>query len=191
GGMGAVYLAEHPLIGKKVAVKVLHEAFSANQDVIARFFHEAKAIHDIGHPNIVDFVDYGVIPTPTGPGFAYFTMEFLAGESLAQLLAREGALPAERAFPIGMQIADALAAAHQKGIVHRDLKPDNAFILQRGREHDFVKLVDFGIAKLTGDQPGSQRTREGIIMGTPAYMSPEQCEGRSQIDQRTDIYALG
>ncbi len=191
GGMGAVYLAEHPLIGKKVALKVLREEYSRNQEIINRFFHEAKAIHDIGHPNIVDFIDYGFVQTPTGTGFAYFIMEFLPGDSLAQLLRREGSLPPERAFHIGMQVADALASAHQKGIVHRDLKPDNVFTVQRGRDRDFVKLLDFGIAKLTGEQGASQRTRTGVVMGTPAYMSPEQCEGRGRVDHRTDIYALG
>jgi len=192
GGMGAVYLAEHPLIGKKVALKVLREEYSRNQDIVTRFFHEAKVIHDIGHPNIVDFVDYGVIKTPTGSEFAYFIMEFLAGESLAQLLQREAPLPPQRAFHIGMQVAVALASAHHKRIVHRDLKPDNVFTLQRGRDRDFVKLLDFGIAKLTGEQGGSQqRTRTGVVMGTAAYMSPEQCEGRGRVDHRTDIYALG
>jgi eukaryotic-like serine/threonine-protein kinase len=191
GGMGAVYLAEHPLIGKKVALKVLHEEYAANQDVITRFFNEAKAVNDIGHPNIVDIIDYGVVQTPHGVAFVYFIMEFLAGESLAQVIQREAPLPPERALHIAMQVADALAASHAKGIVHRDLKPDNIYLLQRARERDFVKVLDFGIAKLTGEQGGSRRTRTGIVMGTPAYMSPEQCEGRGNIDHRTDIYALG
>ena len=192
GGMGAVYLAEHPLIGKKVALKVLHEEYSANQDVVGRFFNEAKAVNDIQHPNIVDIIDYGVVQTQQGPGFVYFIMEFLGGESLASCIQRESPMPPERAFSICMQVADALAASHAKGIIHRDLKPDNIILIQRGRERDFVKLLDFGIAKLTGDQPGSRKTRAGIVMGTPAYMSPEQCEGKSEmIDGRTDTYALG
>jgi serine/threonine-protein kinase len=191
GGMGSVYLAEHPLIGKKVALKVLHEEYSANQDVVARFFNEAKAVNDIGHPNIVDIIDYGVVATQTGPGFVYFIMEFLAGESLSSLIQRESPIPPERAFHIAMQVADALASSHQKGVIHRDLKPDNIYLIQRGREKDFVKVLDFGIAKLTGDAPGSRRTRTGIVMGTPAYMSPEQCEGKGNIDARTDVYALG
>jgi serine/threonine-protein kinase len=191
GGMGAVYLAEHPLIGKKVALKVLHEEYSANQDVVARFFNEARAVNDIQHPNIVDIIDYGVVQTQTGPGFVYFIMEFLGGEALASLIQRESPIPPERAFHIGVQVADALAASHQKGIIHRDLKPDNIYLIPRGREKDFVKVLDFGIAKLTGDAPGSRRTRTGIVMGTPAYMSPEQCEGKGNIDARTDVYALG
>ncbi|HET7501453.1 MAG TPA: serine/threonine-protein kinase [Kofleriaceae bacterium] len=193
GGMGSVYLAEHPAIGKKVALKVLHSEFSTNQEVAARFFHEAKAVNDIGHPNIVDIVDFGIIQA--GPGreqLVYFIMEYLAGFTLSQLIRSEAPLPPERALTIALQVADALSASHRCGIVHRDLKPDNIILLQRGRERDFVKLLDFGIAKLTGDAAmGSHRTRTGIVMGTPAYMSPEQCEGRGTVDRRTDVYALG
>ena len=192
GGMGAVYLAEHPSIGKKVALKVLHSEFSSNQDIAARFFNEAKAVNDIGHPNIVDIVDFGIIQAgPNREQLVYFIMEYLAGLTLSQLLRAESPLPPERALAIALQVADALAASHKCGIVHRDLKPDNIILMQRGRERDFVKLLDFGIAKLTSDQPGSRRTRTGIVMGTPAYMSPEQCEGRGNIDHRTDVYALG
>jgi serine/threonine-protein kinase len=192
GGMGSVYLAEHPHIGKKVALKVLHAEFASNQEVVARFFNEARAVNDIGHPNIVDIVDYGVLQGgPTGDRMVYFIMEYLGGRTLTQLIRNESPLPPERAFMIALQVADALAASHRTGIIHRDLKPDNIMLIQRGREHDFVKLLDFGIAKLTTDQAGSRRTRTGIVMGTPAYMSPEQCEGRGAIDHRTDVYALG
>src|SRR5687768_333390 len=191
GGMGSVYLAEHPAIGKKVALKVLHAEFASNQDVATRFFNEAKAVNDIQHPNIVDVVDYGVIQDATGQAMVYFIMEFLAGVSVSELIRREAPLSPERALAVCLQIADALSASHKHGIVHRDLKPDNVILIQRGREKDFVKVLDFGIAKLTGDQPGSRRTRTGIVMGTPAYMSPEQCEGRGNIDHRTDVYALG
>ncbi len=193
GGMGAVYLAEHPHIGKKVALKVLHAEFASNEDVVLRFFHEAKAVNDIQHPNIVDVIDYGVLQhgTRNGDRLVYFIMEYLAGGTLSQLIRNESPLPPERTFAIALQVADALAASHRCNIVHRDLKPDNIILGQRGRERDFVKLLDFGIAKLTGDQPGSRRTRAGIVMGTPAYMSPEQCDGRGAVDHRTDIYALG
>jgi eukaryotic-like serine/threonine-protein kinase len=192
GGMGAVYLAEHPGIGKKVALKVLHNEFSSNQEVAARFFNEAKAVNDIGHPNIVDIHDFGIIQGGVGrEQMVYFIMEYLAGNSLSGLIRQEAPLPPERALGMGMQVADALAASHKCGIVHRDLKPDNIMLIRRHRETDFVKLLDFGIAKLTGDAAGSSRTRTGIVMGTPAYMSPEQCEGRGNIDHRTDIYALG
>ncbi|HEY1818162.1 MAG TPA: serine/threonine-protein kinase [Kofleriaceae bacterium] len=193
GGMGAVYLAEHPTIGKKVALKVLHAEFSQNPEVAERFFNEAKAVNAIQHPNIVDIVDYGVLQT--GPRqedhLVYFIMEFLAGQTLSQVIRAEAPLPPERALTIALQVADALAASHKAAIVHRDLKPDNIILVQRGRERDFVKLLDFGIAKLTNDSRGSHRTRTGLVLGTPAYMSPEQCEGRANVDHRTDIYALG
>jgi serine/threonine-protein kinase len=193
GGMGSVYLAEHPAIGKKVALKVLHSEFSTNQDVANRFFQEAKAVNDIGHPNIVDVIDFGILQAGHGrEQLVYFIMEYLAGATLSQLIRSEAPLPPERALTIALQVADALSASHKCGIVHRDLKPDNIILLQRGRERDFVKLLDFGIAKLTGGSAaGSHRTRTGIVMGTPAYMSPEQCEGRATVDLRTDVYALG
>jgi serine/threonine-protein kinase len=193
GGMGSVYLAEHPQIGKKVALKVLHAEFSANEDVTKRFFNEARAVNDIGHPNIVDIVDYGVIQAGASRDkLVYFIMEYLQGGTLSDVLRKEAQpMPPDRALGIAMQVADALAASHKMGIVHRDLKPDNIMLQQRGRERDFVKLLDFGIAKLTGDAQGSSRTRTGIVMGTPAYMSPEQCEGRGNVDMRTDVYALG
>src|SRR5215475_12598795 len=192
GGMGSVYLAEHPSIGKKVALKVLHSEFSTDQEVTARFFHEAKAVNDIGHPNIVDIVDFGILQAGGGrEQLVYFIMEYLAGVTLSQLIRAEAPLPPERALTIALQVADALSASHKCGIVHRDLKPDNIILIQRGRERDFVKLLDFGIAKLTNDSRGSHRTRTGLVLGTPAYMSPEQCEGRANVDHRTDIYALG
>ncbi len=193
GGMGSVYLAEHPTIGKKVALKVLHAEFSGNEEVAQRFFHEAKAVNNIGHPNIVDIVDYGVIHQGGGRDqLVYFIMEYLSGQSLSALLRSEQQpLPPERALGIALQVADALSASHKCNIVHRDLKPDNIMLQQRGRERDFVKLLDFGIAKLTGDGTQPSRTRTGIVMGTPAYMSPEQCEGKANVDLRTDIYALG
>src|SRR5574338_321645 len=194
GGMGSVYLAEHPTIGKKVALKVLHAEFASNPEVADRFFTEAKAVNAIGHPNIVDIVDYGVLQR--GPGgrdrLVYFIMEYLNGLTLSQVIRTEAPLPPERALTIALQVADSLAASHKANIVHRDLKPDNIILIQRGRERDFVKLLDFGIAKLTGsDGLSSHKTRTGLVLGTPAYMSPEQCEGRATVDHRTDIYALG
>ncbi|MEO6775887.1 MAG: protein kinase [Kofleriaceae bacterium] len=193
GGMGAVYLAEHPTIGKKVALKVLHAEFATNTEVVERFFNEAKAVNSIAHPNIVDIVDYGVIQTgPNGSDqLVYFIMEYLSGQTLGQVLRAEAPLPPERALTIALQVADALAASHRAGIVHSDLKPDNIILSQRGREQDFVKLLDFGIAKLTTDGRTGSRTRTGLVLGTPAYMSPEQCEGSAKVDHRTDIYALG
>jgi serine/threonine-protein kinase len=193
GGMGAVYLAEHPSIGKKVALKVLHPEFATNEEVAQRFFNEAKAVNAIGHPNIVDIIDYGVIQAGASgkERMVYFIMEYLAGTTLSQVIRTDSPMPPERALMIALQAGDALAAAHRAGIVHRDLKPDNMILIQRGRDRDFVKLLDFGIAKLTGDSAGSHRTKTGLVLGTPAYMSPEQCEGRANVDHRTDVYALG
>src|ERR1700733_7520696 len=194
GGMGSVYLAEHPTIGKKVALKVLHAEFSTNPEVAERFFTEAKAVNAIGHPNIVDIVDYGVLQAgPSGhERLVYFIMEYLSGATLSHVIRTESPLPPERALTIALQVADALAASHKTGIVHRDLKPDNIILMSRGRERDFVKLLDFGIAKLTGgDGLSSHKTRTGLVLGTPAYMSPEQCEGRANVDHLTDVYALG
>jgi serine/threonine-protein kinase len=193
GGMGAVYLAEHPSIGKRVAIKVLHGEFAAQPEIVGRFFNEAKAVNDIQHPNIVDIIDFGTMPPlrPNEPSFVYFIMELIGGMGLGELVARDAPLPADRALGIAVQIADALAASHRAGIVHRDLKPDNVMLMQRARERDFVKLLDFGIAKLTGNGASSHRTRTGMVIGTPQYMSPEQCEGRGNIDLRTDVYALG
>ena len=193
GGTGSVYIAEHPWIGKRVALKVLHVELAARPDIVGRFFNEARAVNDIQHPNIVDIIDFGVIEAsnPNEAAVVYLLMEYLDGENLGRLLRREAPLPAARAVTIGLQIADALAASHHKGVVHRDLKPDNVMLVQRGRERDFVKILDFGIAKLTVNATGSQRTQTGVVIGTPQYMSPEQCEGLSTVDHRTDIYALG
>jgi serine/threonine-protein kinase len=191
GGMGAVYLAEHPMIGRQVAVKILHPTFAQATDVVTRFFNEAKAANAIGHPGIVDVIDVGTLPD----GAPYLIMELLKGESLAARLERVGRLSVAEALDFGSQAAAALAAAHDAGIVHRDLKPANLFLAtdreDPGRSR--LKVLDFGIAKLTGSLRGDQvTTGTGAILGTPAYMSPEQCLGRSEgVDHRTDIYALG
>ncbi len=191
GGMGSVYLAEHPGIGKKVALKILHPEHSSNTEVADRFFREARAINAIGHPNIVDVVDYGVIPFGQvgRDQLVYFIMEYLDGITLSRVIKTEAPIPVERAFAIAMQVADALSASHVRGIIHRDLKPDNIILQQRATHRDYVKLLDFGIAKVA-DEAG-HRTKVGLVIGTPAYMAPEQCEGRSNVDGRTDVYALG
>ena len=190
GGMGTVYLGEHPLIGKRVAVKVLLEELSSKEDIVSRFFNEAKAVNDIGHNNIVDIVDFGKMKNDFGQDIVYFIMEFLDGESLAARLRRTG-LSFKETMHVMQQCCSALAASHQKGIVHRDLKPENIFLIGRGGDKNFVKLLDFGIAKLTGDGGQSHKTRTGLVIGTPAYMSPEQCEGKGLIDLRSDVYSLG
>jgi serine/threonine-protein kinase len=192
GGMGAVYLAEHPAIGKRVALKVLHTRFSAQPEIVSRFFHEAKAVNDVQHPNIVDIVDFGLMPSPIPgePPRVYLLMEYLEGMTLGAVIRRDAPLSTERTVAIALPIADALAASHQRGIIHRDLKPDNVMLVSRGRQHELVKLLDFGVAKLTLNANTTHRTQTGTVIGTPRYMSPEQCEGR-KIDDRTDVYALG
>jgi serine/threonine-protein kinase len=188
GGMGVVYLAEHPVIGRKVAIKAIHPELSKNPEVISRFMTEAKSVNQVGNEHIVDISDFG----NTEDGEFFFVMEFLQGEALADRLRREHVLAPPRALKIAAQAADALAASHEHGIIHRDMKPENVYLITRGANVDFVKVLDFGLAKLTqGDEKVSHKTRTGSVMGTPYYMSPEQCEGRASVDQRADIYSLG
>jgi eukaryotic-like serine/threonine-protein kinase len=190
GGMGAVYLAEHPFMGRKAAIKVLRKDLAEDPTLVERFMNEARAANAIRHPNIIDIIDVGLLPS----GIPYLMMEFLDGESLAKRIERERPMPVAEAVDVAVQTAAALAAAHEKGIVHRDLKPDNLFLIpERGRPFGRVKVLDFGIAKLRGELSGSgAKTQSGAIMGTPPYMSPEQCRGISdEIDHRTDVYALG
>jgi tRNA A-37 threonylcarbamoyl transferase component Bud32 len=188
GGMGVVYVAEHPLIGRKAAVKVLKPDFSRNQEVVNRFFNEARAAARIKHPGLVDVFDFGY----NADGSAYIVMEFLDGESLGARLERERKLPQTLILEIGRQTAAALAAAHQQGIIHRDLKPDNLFLVPDAELGIRVKVLDFGIAKLTIDEGAAARqTQTGVVMGTPLYMSPEQGGGAGKVDPRADIYSLG
>lgn len=190
GGMGLVYEAEHTVIEKRVAMKILREDFSRRPEVVERFRQEAKSASRIGHENIVDISDFGTTPH----GSSYFVMEYLDGEDLANVLAREGTLSTERIAHILLQCCRALGAAHAKGIVHRDIKPENVFLVSRGKKRDFVKIVDFGIAKMsdieTEGAPGRKLTKTGMIFGTPEYMSPEQAAGKA-LDHRVDVYALG
>jgi len=190
GGMGAVYEARHAIIGKRVAVKVLLEKFLENQELVARLLQEARLASSIGHENIVDVTDYGT----TTDGRAFVVMEFLDGESLAQLVIRDAPLPVERSLGILRQVSSALSAAHAKGIVHRDVKPENIYLVHRG-EADFVKVVDFGVSKAVHTReegPDWQRlTRTGTVLGTPLYMSPEQARGGEDVDHRADIWSAG
>ena len=188
GGMGVVYLAEHPVIGRKVAMKAIHPELSRNPEVVSRFVTEAKSVNQIGNEHIVDIHDFG----NTADGEFYFIMEFLQGEALVDRVRRAAPLEPARALAIAAQVADALGASHQHGIIHRDLKPENIFLINKGHIPDFVKVLDFGLAKLTqGEAKVSHKTRTGSVMGTPNYMSPEQCEGKANIDHRSDIYSLG
>jgi serine/threonine-protein kinase len=191
GGMGVVYLAEHPGIGRRAAVKILRPGLTENPEIAKRFFNEARAANAIRHPGIVEVFDCGTLPS----GTSYIVMELLEGEPLASRLRSRGPLPIDEGRRIAAQTASALAAAHAAGIVHRDLKPDNLFLVPDDRDaaQEMVKVLDFGIAKLgqQGSNVNSVKTRTGSVMGTPAYMSPEQCRGTREIDHRTDIYALG
>jgi serine/threonine-protein kinase len=186
GGMGAVYLAEHARLGRRVAVKVLLPHMSRNPQLIARFFNEAKAATEIKNQHIVDVLDFGEL----ADGSSYIVMEWLEGKTLSEVLAKEGRLSIARTARIAQGVAKALAAAHAHGIIHRDLKPENIFLVERDGDADFVKVLDFGIAKLALGDAGDVRTQTGAILGTPLYMSPEQCNG-APVDRRTDVYAMG
>lgn len=187
GGMGAVYLAEHPHLGKKVAVKVLHSHFSTTSDVADRFLIEAKAIAKIEHPNIIDVYDFGVL----GDSQLYYIMERLLGHELVEVMKAQPKMTCPEVFPYLRQIASALDAAHAEGIVHRDLKPSNIFV-QDGNPPK-IKLLDFGIAKMFEEEGSSPTmTTTGLVMGTPTTMAPEQAAGNHKaIGPCTDIYSLG
>jgi serine/threonine protein kinase len=189
GGMGSVYMGTHPVIGSRVAIKFLHPQFSHDEKIVDRFFNEARAVNVIGHDNILKILDLNV----TEDNRHYFVMEFLHGRPLQALVKHNVPVPLDVAGPILVQICDALEAAHRRGIVHRDLKPDNVYLITMKGKKNFVKVVDFGIARVT-DEAGSStgKTQTGMVMGTPAYMSPEQGSGAmSKIDGRSDIYSLG
>ncbi len=187
GGMGSVYEAEHTLIERRVAVKVMHKEFADSEDVVNRFFREAQAASAIGHPNIVEIFDVG----REEDGTAFIVMELLKGQSLSSCIKDEGRMAPERAVSIILQVLSALAVSHEKGIIHRDLKPDNVFLSIDNRGRHDVKLLDFGIAKMQTEAEGDQGlTKTGTVLGTPNYMSPESARGKD-IDGRIDIWAAG
>lgn len=184
--MGAVYLMRHKILNRKMAIKFLHHQFSQKESVLKRFYREANAAAQIGHKNIIEVYDMGV----SSVGEPYIVMEYLEGENLAQLLKRVGPMSLPAACAVLEPALKALSAAHQKGIVHRDLKPVNMFLISRDNLPPVLKLIDFGISKFT-DSTQTKLTKEGTMLGTPSYMSPEQVKGSLKIDHRTDLYSMG
>ncbi|MCB9558341.1 MAG: serine/threonine protein kinase [Deltaproteobacteria bacterium] len=195
GGMGVVYAARHTVIDKRVAIKILRHEYCRDGSLVERFIREAKAASRIGHPNIVDVTDFGRL----SDGHIYFVMEYLDGVTLSKEIRRLKVIPVERMLALALQICQGLFIAHNKGIVHRDLKPENIFIVHpatdldgeqlEGYPVDVIKLLDFGIAKMSWGR-GTRLTKAGSIFGTPQYMSPEQAAGRDA-DHRGDVYSLG
>lgn len=185
GGMGRVYEARHERLKKRYAVKILKPEFNMQREALLRFEREAQTAGELGHVNILEVVDFNHTPE----GVYYIVTEFLDGRSLGAVLKKDGPMGMERAIPILHQICRALAAAHAHGIVHRDLKPENVFLTRGFDTDDFIKILDFGISKVRTAE--SQLTQTGQIIGTPAYMAPEQAEGRADLDHRADIYSLG
>ena len=185
GGMGVVFSAIHPLIGKRAAIKILKQELCADPVSLDRFIDEARVVNQIGHPNIVDVFAFGEMPD----GRSYFVMEWLQGETLRERIAR-GSLTLDEIAEIVRPLTRALQAAHGKGVIHRDLKPDNVYLVELSDEQRGVKLLDFGIAKLASNDHRVERTATGAIIGTPQYIAPEQAKGYA-IDHRADIYALG
>ncbi|MDH5490808.1 MAG: serine/threonine protein kinase, partial [Myxococcales bacterium] len=189
GGMGSVFKADQPDMNRSVAIKILHPRYLARKDLVARFRREARAMSHLSHPNTARVFMYGQLDD----GSCYFVMEHLHGRNLAQEVRANGPLEPARAAQIMSQVCGALQEAHDAGIIHRDLKPENIFLTAQGGIEDFPKVLDFGLAKVTEKQmsPGSLIvTREGMVFGTPEFMSPEQARGQP-LDPRTDIYALG
>ncbi|MEZ4392139.1 MAG: serine/threonine-protein kinase [Polyangiales bacterium] len=188
GGMGAVYRAQQPSMDRFVAVKILHSKFTNRKDLVSRFRREARAMSHLTHPNTAKVYLYGQLEDNA----CYIVMEYLEGRNLGQLVRQEGPLDPARAVAILVQACGALEEAHQKGIIHRDLKPENIFLCKQGGIENFAKVLDFGLAKVTERemQPGSLiLTQEGMVFGTPEFMSPEQAQGKT-LDARSDVYSL-
>jgi len=190
GGMGAVYEAHHELIGKRLALKCLHTQFLSHKEVVERFYREANAATAVGNEHIIEVSDVGKFDD----GAPYIIMEFLEGVEFGKLLDTVGSLPVARLVRIITQVCDALGAAHARGIVHRDMKPENVYLVKRGTDSDFVKVLDFGISKMKESNEslsGPSLTKTGTALGTPYYMPPEQAQGVRDVDHRADIYAVG
>src|SRR5271166_690643 len=188
GGMGAVYKALQPEMNRMVGIKILHPKLANRKDLVSRFRREARAMSQLTHPNTVKVFLYGELDD----GSLYIIMEFLEGKNLNQTVRAEGPFPVERALPILIQACGALDEAHKAGIIHRDLKPENIFLVQSDALHDYPKLLDFGLAKVGERQlrPGSiMLTQEGMVFGTPEFMSPEQAQGKT-LTPAGDVYSL-
>ncbi len=186
GGMGRVFAAEHTVVGRPVAVKLLHPELAERADMAERFLREARAAGSVDHPGIIDVLD----ADRGADGAPYMVMELLQGESLAELLARQPKVTPTQTREIARQALDALRCAHERGVIHRDLKPDNIFLADGGDGVRRVRILDFGISRIVGDDD-LRLTRTGAVMGTPYYMSPEQARGEKDVDHRADIWALG
>lgn len=188
GGMGTVYRGTHVLMDKTVAIKVLRASLAADEKIVARFSREARAASRISHPNALSVTDFGEDES----GHVFLVMEFLSGKTLKQVIREEGGLPLPRVVDITRQIGDALNAAHAQGVVHRDLKSDNIMLLDT-MIGDHAKVLDFGIAKINEPEGAidTNLTAPNLVIGTPQYMSPEQCSQETEIDARSDIYSLG
>jgi len=190
GGFGEVYEAENPFLQRRAAIKIMHTGMDQDPELVRRFLNEARAASGIRHPNIIEVFDAGV----TADGEPYILMEFLEGDSLQKLILQQGPIPLRNVQEIARQAGSALSAAHNAGIVHRDLKPENLFLISDpGSPLGFrVKVLDFGIAKIKhrDDQGSTMKTQAGLLMGSPCYMSPEQCRDSSDVDLRSDIYSF-
>ncbi len=187
GGMGEVYLAEHRMLKRPCAIKLIHPDQAGDPRALARFEREVRMTARLSHWNTVEIFDYG----RTDDGTFFYVMEYLPGLSLEHLLERHGPLPAERVVHLLRQICQGLREAHQVGLIHRDIKPGNIFAAQRGGLYDVVKLLDFGLVKPVGENRSASLSQEGGISGTPLFMSPEQARGLGDLDARSDIYSLG
>jgi serine/threonine-protein kinase len=187
GGMGEVFLAEHRMLKRRCAIKVIHSDRASDPKALARFEREVQLTAQLSHWNTVEIFDYG----RTEDGTFFYVMEYLPGLSLEDILERHGPLAPERVVHLLRQTCQGLREAHGVGLIHRDIKPDNIFVAERGGLYDVAKLLDFGLVKPADETPSARLTQEGAISGTPLYMSPEQAQGCEEIDARSDIYSLG
>jgi serine/threonine-protein kinase len=188
GGMGSVYKAEQPNMNRLVAIKVLHPRFASREDLVSRFRREARAMSQLSHPNTARVFKFGQLKD----GAPYFVMDYLEGKNLAHVVRAEGPMEPDRAINIMIQVCGALDEAHRAGIIHRDLKPENVFLTKQAGTNDFPKVLDFGLAKVSEKQMGRgsmMLTQQGMVFGTPEFMSPEQTQGEP-LDRRSDIYSL-